>query len=318
MSQQAIKAKIAIGNHSALRVRRADRERIRSFYRDVLGCSVTRELDDKDDVRIGDDFYIAFLYGRGDGGDVTKGVTYAAAEVLDDDDFFKAIFLELKTDNVEEMRQRIVAFGVRVLDTPDPHLYFQAPGGQVFRLVGTHEDLSRYEGNGRQRSIAEPRPAARAVTDGEIVLASVDIAAPPERVWRALMTDECERWWGAPSVYAIESWNADVRAGGKWSLVIRLPDGTGLPASGEFIEATPSKIVQTRRYDWDHPTLGRHVTKVATQLAAIDGGTHVTVRHEDFGAGENAHAAAVEHAGGWERLLVWLAAYLTPRSDQGS
>lgn len=27
-------------------------------------------------------------------------------------------------------------------------LYFQAPGGQVFRLVGKHEDLSDYEGSG--------------------------------------------------------------------------------------------------------------------------------------------------------------------------
>jgi hypothetical protein len=44
------------------------------------------------------------------------------------------------------MRQRIVGFGVRVLEVPDPHLYFQAPGGQVFRLVGINEDLSQYEG----------------------------------------------------------------------------------------------------------------------------------------------------------------------------
>jgi len=29
---------------------------------------------------------------------------------------------------------------------PDPHLYFQAPGGQVLRLVGIDEDLSGYEG----------------------------------------------------------------------------------------------------------------------------------------------------------------------------
>lgn len=43
---------------------------------------------------------------------------------------------------------KIVAFGVRVLDVPDPHLYFQAPGGQVLRLVGIDEDLSRYEGTG--------------------------------------------------------------------------------------------------------------------------------------------------------------------------
>lgn len=61
------------------------------------------------------------------------------------DKFWKAIFLELKTDNVEEMKQKIVAFGVRVLDVPDSYLYFQASGGQVFRLVGINEDLSKYE-----------------------------------------------------------------------------------------------------------------------------------------------------------------------------
>jgi hypothetical protein len=44
------------------------------------------------------------------------------------------------------MKKRIVSFGVKVLDVPDPHLYFQAPGGQVFRLVGIGEDLSAFEG----------------------------------------------------------------------------------------------------------------------------------------------------------------------------
>ena len=74
-------------------------------------------------------------------------MTYAAEDALSDDDFMKAIFLELKTDDVQGMRQKITAFGVRVLDVPDPHLYFQAPGGQMFRLVGVNEDLSKYEGN---------------------------------------------------------------------------------------------------------------------------------------------------------------------------
>jgi catechol 2,3-dioxygenase-like lactoylglutathione lyase family enzyme len=141
-------AKIVLGNHAAVRVRRAERERIRKFYRDVLGCELTRKLDDKDDFRMAGDFHIAFLYDRGRGAEVDKGVTYAAAEALSNDDFLKAIFLELKSDDVEEMRRRIVDFGVKVLDVPDAHLYFQAPGGQVFRLVGIDEDLSRYEGSG--------------------------------------------------------------------------------------------------------------------------------------------------------------------------
>jgi hypothetical protein len=92
-----------------------------------------REGDQKDDFRMGDNFYIAFLYEDEDA-------------VLDESGFSQAIYLELKADNVEEMRREIVAFGVRVLDVPDPHLYFQAPGGQVLRLVGIDEDLSRYEG----------------------------------------------------------------------------------------------------------------------------------------------------------------------------
>ena len=126
-------AKVIFGNHSAIRVPRTERDRIRTFYRDVLGGEITRDGDHKDDVRLGDGFFIAFLYED-------EGVA------LDESGFMKAIYLELKTDNVEEMRQKIVAFGVKVLDVPDPHLYFQAPGGQVLRLVGIDEDLSRYEG----------------------------------------------------------------------------------------------------------------------------------------------------------------------------
>ena len=65
----------------------------------------------------------------------------------------KATYLELRTDNVEELQQQIVGFGVKVMEIDDPHLYFQAPGGQVFRLVGTDEDMSRYEGTTRHREL---------------------------------------------------------------------------------------------------------------------------------------------------------------------
>lgn len=125
--------KLTIGNHLAVRVPQTERDRIRRFYLDVLGCTLTRAGEQKDDIRMGDGIYLAFLYER-------DGVALAES------DFLQATYLELKADNVDELRQRIVAFGVNVLDVPDPHLYFQAPGGQVFRLVGIDEDLSIYEG----------------------------------------------------------------------------------------------------------------------------------------------------------------------------
>ena len=123
---------LAFGNHAAVIVDRAERDRVRAFYAHVLGGTFTRQTDLKDDLQLGAHF-IAFLYAD-------QGVA------LDDSGFLKAMYLELKTDDVEEMRERIVGSGVKVLDVPDPHLYFQAPGGQVWRLVGIGEDLSAYEG----------------------------------------------------------------------------------------------------------------------------------------------------------------------------
>jgi len=123
-------AKVILGNHTAVIAARSDQERIRKFYCGVLGCKVKVETDDTvDRFQLGD-VHFCFVY---------QDAALAAGE------FLKAIYLELKTDNTEEMRQKILAFGVTKLDVPDPHLYFQAPGGQVFRLVGINEDLSLYE-----------------------------------------------------------------------------------------------------------------------------------------------------------------------------
>jgi catechol 2,3-dioxygenase-like lactoylglutathione lyase family enzyme len=141
-------AKVIFGNHSAVIVPRKDRDRIRKFYCDVLGCKITRENDQKDDLRMGENFYIAFLYG----------------DFADESEFLrtgKSVWLEIKSDNVEEMRQKILDFGVRKLDIPDPHLYFQAPGGQVLRLVGINEDLSKYEGNGEGPNVEKVKEAIK-------------------------------------------------------------------------------------------------------------------------------------------------------------
>jgi catechol 2,3-dioxygenase-like lactoylglutathione lyase family enzyme len=136
----------SFGNHSAVIVPRKDRDRIRKFYCDVLGCTITRENDQKDDLRMGENFHMAFMYG----------------DDADESEFLrtgKSVWLEIKSDNVEEMRQKILDFGVRKLDLPDPHLYFQAPGGQVLRLVGINEDLSKYEGNGEGPNVGKIREA---------------------------------------------------------------------------------------------------------------------------------------------------------------
>ena len=142
-------AKVIFGNHLSVIVPLNDRDSIRRFYCDILGGTITKEESDRDFLRLGDKFYIVFLYG----------------DVPDESEFLRtarSVWLEIKSDNVEEMRRNIVESGlVRTLDMPDPHLYFQTPGGQVLRLVGTDEDLSFYEGAGDGPDVAKVKEALK-------------------------------------------------------------------------------------------------------------------------------------------------------------
>ena len=142
-------AKVIFGNHSSVIVPRQGRDSIRKFYCDVLGGKITKEENERDFLRLGENFYIAFLYG----------------DVPDESEFLRtarSVWLELKSDNVEEMRRKILDSGlVRKLDVPDPHLYFQAPGGQCWRLVGIDEDLSFYEGVGEGPNVGKIKEAQR-------------------------------------------------------------------------------------------------------------------------------------------------------------
>lgn len=155
--------------------------------------------------------------------------------------------------------------------------------------------------------------APRAVADGGggTIIATAEVEAPPERVFRALTTDEVERWWGDAAFYRQAEWIADFRVCGQWRVTVRFTDGSINHGGGEFLEIdVPRKIVMTRRFD-THPLLGTRETTVTYRLGAIATGTRVTVREEGFvGRSEAAHGNA-EH---WERVLGWLAAYLRPDS----
>ena len=137
---------VILGNHTSVLVPREDRDNIRKFYGDVLGSTITKADPERDCFRLGDDFYVV-LYG-----DVKDESTFLRTA--------RAPWLEIKSDNVEAMSRNIRASGlVRILEVPDPHLYFQAPGGQCFRLVGIDEDLSFYEGAGAGPDVAKVKAA---------------------------------------------------------------------------------------------------------------------------------------------------------------
>src|SRR5215470_18167460 len=89
--------------------------------------------------------------------------------------------------------------------------------------------------------------AARALADlaqGEI-LATVEIAASPERVFHALASREIVDWWVRPGVFDTREWTGDVRVGGRWQAT-GVARGAPYTLEGEFLEVDPPrKLVQT-------------------------------------------------------------------------
>lgn len=145
-------AKVVMGNASAITVPLEERGSIRRFYCDILGAKLVKQSNETDIFRLDEDFYILFRY----------------ADVPDESEFLcspRALWLQLKTDNVEELSQKIQAFGARKLDLPSglpasvPYLYFQAPGGQCFQLLPLEEDQSYYKGKAADTDTSEQRQA---------------------------------------------------------------------------------------------------------------------------------------------------------------
>jgi hypothetical protein len=89
-------ARVILGNHTAIFAARSEQQRIRGFYCEVLGCTPRVKSNEVDRFQL-DGVHFSFVYQD---------------TALDERDFLKAIYLELKTDNTEEMKQKILAFGV--------------------------------------------------------------------------------------------------------------------------------------------------------------------------------------------------------------
>jgi uncharacterized protein YndB with AHSA1/START domain/uncharacterized protein YciI len=151
--------------------------------------------------------------------------------------------------------------------------------------------------------LADRSRGARAVADviGGTILADVEIAATPERVFRAITSpEEVVRWWGSDEMYRTTKWDSDFRVHGRWRAEGLGSDGVPFSVEGEFLEIDPPrKLVQTWKPEWD----GGHVTTVTYRLEAIESGTRVTVRHEGFG---KLTESCRNHAQGWEFVLEWL------------
>jgi len=158
------------------------------------------------------------------------------------------------------------------------------------------------------------RSPARAVADlsqGSI-LAAVEIAAPPEKVFAAL-TDPAlvPLWWGSSDTYKVTKWEGKLEVGGAWTSHGVGADGHTFSVGGEYVAIDPPRLlVHTWRAPWD----GSNLTTVTYRLEPTATGTRLTLRHDGF---EGRRESCAGHGEGWERVLGWLVAFVAPAPAPG-
>ena len=157
--------------------------------------------------------------------------------------------------------------------------------------------------------MSEIKTHARAVSDlvdGRVV-ASVELAVVPERVFQALASRDVVDWWVNPGVFDTREWAGDVRVGGRWraSGVAR---GAPYALEGEFLEVDPPrKLVQT----WHIAGAPGTPSTVTYLLEPIAGGTRLTVHHAGLGAPDQRDNVGA----GWRSSLDRLADILSVHRD---
>jgi uncharacterized protein YndB with AHSA1/START domain len=127
------------------------------------------------------------------------------------------------------------------------------------------------------------------------IVAAVEIAASPERVFSALTSPEIVNWWVNPGVFDTREWSGEVRVGGRWR-ASGIARGAPYVLEGEYLEVSPPRrLVHT----WH--LIGREgkPSIVTYELARTAAGTHLTVQHTGILSADVNKATAI----GWEMSL---------------
>jgi uncharacterized protein YndB with AHSA1/START domain len=135
------------------------------------------------------------------------------------------------------------------------------------------------------------------------VVATIDIAAPPERVFRALTNPEdlAEWWVGTESLIlpGAHQWQVDPRPRGQWSVTSRDALGREATIRGEYRVVDPPRLLE---FSWQASWDGVLTTTVRCELEPmiVSGvaGTRLRVTH-------TAARSAVAYAGMARPSFCW-------------
>lgn len=143
--------------------------------------------------------------------------------------------------------------------------------------------------------------------DQDAIVSEIQVAAPPERVFRAL-TDagELKRWFSGPDCPA-KSWKMDAHVGGQWSYTTQkgsiVVNGVSeFECHGEVLECDPPRLlVYTWIANWHDDKSQR--TVVRWELEKKGSGTYVKVTHSGLAS---MPIAREDYSGGWPGVVQML------------
>ncbi|TIX90766.1 SRPBCC domain-containing protein [Rhizobium sp. P44RR-XXIV] len=129
------------------------------------------------------------------------------------------------------------------------------------------------------------------------------IRATPAKVWAAITEPELMMQWWGPDAGPTLSVVADVRPGGRFSVVFRLLNGDEHNPTGIYQDVIPEKLLV---FTWDLPGTSDPKSLVTFRLEPFDAGTVLTLTHEHLPDEE----ARTSHESGWIGLLDKLPVFL--------
>jgi len=147
--------------------------------------------------------------------------------------------------------------------------------------------------------------------DQDAVVSQIQIAAPPERVFQALIDPKQVVMWWTNDVCPIESFSLEPRRGGRWlydtkSTALNLNGTSKFHCEGEILEYDPPRLLA---YTWIanwHDDKSRR-TVVRWELIPKSGGTYLKVTHS--GLTQEA-AARKDYSGGWPGVVAQIKAFV--------
>ena len=140
--------------------------------------------------------------------------------------------------------------------------------------------------------------------DSDEIVSEIRIAAPPDRVFQALVDPlQVVQWWGQAGIYRCTAFESDLRVGGTWRSIGVDGSGRQFEITGKYLEVDPPRRLSST---WLATWTGKVETRVQWELEPAEQGTLVRIRHSGFAA----HPEIAQSYRGWPRMLGWLQSLL--------